>query len=383
MKRLALFIFMLLLSTSCANPSWSELLSLDEERLLQRADAYLAKAPKTVTAFPAARSVGGRHDYYSEGSYWWPDPDNPDGPYIRKDGFRNPDNFMDHHQALGRLRKYTTTLVAAYKVTGDEKYAAHATAHLQAWFVEEATRMNPNLQYAQAIKGRNTGRYIGIIDTQRLVGVAVAAQALRKMGYLKGAALEGVQLWFTAYGTWLTTSEFGQNERDHGNNHSTWWGAQVAAFAKLTDRNGWLPTCQQLFKKLLDTQMAADGSFPKELARTRPFGYSGYNLNGLTTLAWLASTPSENLWTYESPNGTLKKAVDFMFPYTKDKSKWPYEKDVAKWSDEVSISEYLILAADAYDEPKYRQRCQELTAGRELDEEYFKYWYWEEISTAE
>ena len=55
-------------------------------------------------------------------------------------------------------------LAAAYKITGERKYADHAAAHLRAWFIDEATRMNPNLQYAQAIQGRFTGRGTGIIE---------------------------------------------------------------------------------------------------------------------------------------------------------------------------------------------------------------------------
>ena len=57
-------------------------------------------------------------------------------------------------------------------------------AHVRAWFVNESTKMNPNLQYAQAIKGIATGRGIGIIDTVHLMEVAQSLWQLEKLGVL-------------------------------------------------------------------------------------------------------------------------------------------------------------------------------------------------------
>src|SRR5881394_1373519 len=152
--------------------------AIDRTRILRAAKRYLSEAPVTITAFPATRSAGGKHDYSSEGDYWWPDPANPSGPYVQRDGLTNPDNFTDHRRALIRLSVQMPALSAAWLITKEESHAAHATAHLRAWFVDETTRMNPNLEFAQAIHGRTAGRGIGIIDTVHLVEVARAAAAL-------------------------------------------------------------------------------------------------------------------------------------------------------------------------------------------------------------
>src|SRR5919198_3202142 len=146
-----------------------ELVRLERERVLSAAEKYLSEAPVTITAFPAPRSAGGLHDYYSEGDYWWPDPQNPAGPYIRRDGETNPDNFVAHRDALRRLSQIVPALVAAFRLTRDDRYARQAAAHLRAWFMDEATRMNPSLLHGQAIKGLATGRGTGIIDTIHLV----------------------------------------------------------------------------------------------------------------------------------------------------------------------------------------------------------------------
>ena len=170
----------------------SELKSLEQPRILPRAETYLQEPPVTVTAYRAARSKGGVHDFYSEGDYWWPNPDDPDGPYIRRDGLSNPDNFVAHRRAMVRLSSIVGTLTSAYLISGDDRFAYHAGEHLDAWFIDPATRMNPSLNYGQAIKGKVDGRSIGIIDTIHLVEVARGAQVLGKLGVLSEAHLSGV-----------------------------------------------------------------------------------------------------------------------------------------------------------------------------------------------
>src|SRR5262245_15557250 len=77
--------------------------AFDRGRILKAANKYLTEAPTTITASSSPRSAGGAHDFFSEGDYWWPDPNNPEGPYIQRDGMSNPDNFSDHRRYLMRL----------------------------------------------------------------------------------------------------------------------------------------------------------------------------------------------------------------------------------------------------------------------------------------
>ena len=147
-----LFLSILVLAASCTgSDKLIDVGKFDEERILTAADKYLLEEPVTVTASQCERSTGGLHDYYSEGDYWWPDPENPDGPYQRKDGQTNPGNFVAHRLAMRNLSIWIPALVAAYKITGDVKYAEHALKHLKAWFSDSETMMNPNLLYSQAI----------------------------------------------------------------------------------------------------------------------------------------------------------------------------------------------------------------------------------------
>jgi hypothetical protein len=109
-----------------------DLTAFERARVLKAAKRYLNEKPITVTAARCDRSAGGVHDFYSEGDYWWPDPKNPDGPYIQRDGMSNPDNFVDHRRYLMRLSVQMPALTAAWRITGERRYAAHAMAHLRA-----------------------------------------------------------------------------------------------------------------------------------------------------------------------------------------------------------------------------------------------------------
>src|SRR5436190_745417 len=176
-----------------------DLTGFERPRVLKAAAKYLNEPPVTVTAASSPRSAGGKHDFFSEGDYWWPDPNNPDGPYIQRDGMTNPDNFVEHRRAMMRLSVEVPTLVAAWRITGKKTYANKAAEHLRAWFVDEGTRMNPSLLYAQAIKGRFTGRGIGMIDTIHLVEVARAVEVLGGSKGISVADLSGVKKWFSEY----------------------------------------------------------------------------------------------------------------------------------------------------------------------------------------
>ena len=193
--------------------------SIDRASILISADQYLKEPPVTVTAFSSPRSTGGVHEYFSEGDYWWPDPKNPEGPYVQRDGMTNPDNFNKHREAMRSFCDIVSALTAAYKITGDEKYAAHAIRHLKAWCVDDATKMYPHLKYAQAIKGRFTGRGTGIIDTIHLIEAARAAEALAGSTSFKEGEEAAIKQWFAEYLQWLATHQYGIDERDAKNNH--------------------------------------------------------------------------------------------------------------------------------------------------------------------
>jgi hypothetical protein len=326
-----------------------DLAAYEKPRLIREADSVLTLEPTTIVTVINPRSAGGPHDWSSEGDYWWPDPKNPTGPYISRDGLTNPDNFDAHRQLMLAFVRAFDALAAAYRVTGDERYAVAAVRQLHAWYVDPATRMNPRLDYAQSVRGRNTGRSYGVIDTLHFAEVAEGVEALRGSAALTAGEDAAVTGWFRDYLAWLQTSPNGSTEGRALNNHGTCWVLQVAAFAHLTGNLAVLEACRQRFKTdLLPRQMALDGSFPQELARTKPYGYSIFNLDVMTALAVVLSTLGDDLMNFTLPDGrSLVKGVAWLAPYLADKRTWPKPPDVMYWNDWPAREACLLFGAEA------------------------------------
>jgi hypothetical protein len=347
------------------------LAEMERTRVLAAANRYLNESPLTITASQASRSTGGLHDFFSEGDYWWPDPKNPSGPYVRRDGFSNPTNFVAHRQALLRFSVQMPALTAAWRITRDKKYATKAVDHLRAWFVTAVTRMNPNLEHAQAISGVSPGRGIGIIDTLHLVEVARAVTLLDEANLL-GPDAPAVRSWFTEYLAWMTTSKNGIEERDANNNHGSCWVLQAAEFARYTRNADVTRLCIDRFKNnLIPDQVAPDGSLPLELARTKPYSYSLFCLDVLATICQVVSSQpgAPDLWHFTPTNQAgIEKAVDFMAPYIRDKKNWPHPPDVEYFNDLPVRQPSLLFAGLAYQRSDYIALWSILPADPTVDE---------------
>lgn len=326
------------------------------KQVMEKAAWALQQQPITVTAQSSPRSAGGKHDFYSEGDYWWPNPVSIDSPYVQRDGMTNPGNFVAHRHAMIRLSEIVGALSSAYVLTGDKKYYTHALKHCNAWFVDTATMMNPSLLYAQAIKGRATGRGIGIIDAIHLVEVVhgLIAMQIRSAGANKYAFF-GIKAWFKKFVGWLTTHKYGRDEMNAENNHGTCWVMQVAAFAKFTRNDTMMKFCADRYKNvLLPNQMAADGSFPRETRRTKPYGYSIFNLDAMAGICQILSTKEDDLWHYQTPDGkSIRKGIEYLYPFIIDKTKWPFAKDVMYWDNWPVAQPFLVFGALAFNNKEW------------------------------
>ncbi len=349
-------LVLLTLSSWSADPDFrTEVTRALRAQILEEANWAMQQKPITVTAQSSERSAGGKNDFYSEGDYWWPNPAQPEGPYIQKDGLTNPQNFVAHRLAMIRLSRIIGALASAYTLTGNDQYVKQAMVHLNAWFIDPTTKMNPNLLYAQAIKGVATGRGIGIIDTIQLMEVVQGILAMQKSKALAKTTVQGTKNWFAQYLNWLTTHPYGKDEMNAKNNHGTCWVMQVACFAKFTGNQTLINFCIDRYKNvLLPQQMAADGSLPLELKRTKPYGYSIFNLDALATICQLLSSKNDSLWQFETPDGrSMKKGITFLYPFLADKNTWPYAKDVMFWDNWPVAQPALLFSAMAYQQPNW------------------------------
>ena len=338
------------------------------DKILKEAKLYSVMNKKQVPP------SGDKHDYMSTGPYWWPDPTKPDGlPYIRKDGLRNPTYYdISDTQELDRMRADTETLALAYYFTKEDKYAKYASRLIQTWFLDVATRQNPNLNFGQGIPGKNTGRGIGIIETRGLFQVIDAAILLQESESWTKDKHQALQKWFSDYLVWLTQSPIGKDEANEHNNHGTHYSVQVIDYALFTGQPEIVASEIEIFKNRMESQIKADGSQPFELERTKSWDYVNMNLDGYFLVAQLAENNAVNLWQYETKQGiTMKNCLDWMVPYLKNEKKWSYEqiknigyKETIRLlkiaSQKYSDSEYDALAK-AIDIKTYQSDMNQLT----------------------
>jgi len=295
----------------------------------------LSAGPWSVTfQRPSGLNVdAGPNDYVSEGPYWWPDPKNPSGPYIRKDGQRNPGRFEGNREDLGKMSEAVLALGMGAFLLGKAGCAAHANQVLSVWFVDPKTRMNPNLQHGQMVRGISTGRGTGIIDTIALMHAAQGVVLLETAGGLDAGVAQGVRAWYAGYLKWLTTSKYGLDEKKSGNNHATWWTAQAASFAAFTGDTAAQRMCWDHYRNyLVPSEIKPDGSCPLEEERTNSLSYSCYNLDAFATLCRLAQTAGVDLWHFRTSKGIgVEKSFNYLMPYVLDPGKWK-KQEIGKYN---------------------------------------------------
>jgi Alginate lyase len=310
---------------------------------------------------PRPAPSGDKHDYVSMAPYFWPDPAKKDGlPYIRKDGQVNPEREKFDAPLQGKMARAVHTLALTYYLTGEAAYADHAAKLLRAWYLDEATRMNPNLNFGQFIPGVTDGRGIGIIDTVQLIKVVEGVGLLEGSPAWTRADQAGMEAWFRDYWQWLRTSKNGKEEAAAANNHGSWYDVQVAVYALFVGEKDTvkkvLADCKE---KRIARQIEPDGRQPLELKRTKGFDYSRVNLEALFGLATLGDRLGVDLWHFETQDGRgIHKALDWLIPYATGEKKWEYEQ--LKGVQGGGLALFLRRAAVAYGEPRYEKLIEKL-----------------------
>ncbi|MEG3181366.1 alginate lyase family protein [Sphingomonas sp. LT1P40] len=298
--------------------------------LIARADQALARKPGSVMDKRTIPISGDRRDYLSIGPYWWPDPANPKGPYVRRDGQVNPERDTNRFDrtALGRMASDADALGLAYFYSGDRKYADKAAAVIRAWFITTETAMNPNMNYAQAVPGRENGRAEGVLDTSAFIAVIDAAGLIGPTGALTADEIKVLESWFSRYIDWMRSSPNGKAEAAARNNHGVWYDAQIARFALFARRpDVAMHTVDAFPKDRIARQIEPTGALPHELARTRSFHYSLYTLQAAYHVADSAACLGVDLYGYADPKGrSLRKATDFVAPYRGRQAEWRYKE---------------------------------------------------------
>ncbi len=333
------------------------------QHLLAAADSALKKPELSVTDKGMTPPGGSKHDYLSLSAYWWPDDSKPDGlPWIRKDGHVNPASKNDQSDGV-RLADFTArvqNLTLAWYFSGEQKYADKAASLLRTWFITPQTRMNPNLNYAQGVPGISPGRNAGVLD-----GRYFSTRIVDSLVLLRGNPAwtdndeQQMRAWMQDYLTWLQGSKIAKKEGRTENNHGNWYVTQVSGVAWYLGDKALIGDMAKLMKSKLDVQLKPDGTQPAELARTRSFHYSYFNLQAISMMAVLAQKNGIDLWHYRtSQGGSVLKSLDFMARFTDPALPWPY-----KSLDQIRVRPVPLLswADNATGEKRYEQQIRSAT----------------------
>lgn len=335
------------------------------DQLIEDAEAALKEGPFSVTDKEKLPPSGDKHDYASYSRYWWPDPNQPNGlPYIRRDGVTNPESQSlkeSDRKRIGALGINTETLGLAYYLTGEEKYAKKAAEILRVWFLDAATRMNPNVNHAQCRPGHNKGTKSGVLDGRLLIRAIEGSILISH--YLSDAEHERLKTWAGEYFKWLTTSEMALEEAASKNNHGSFYDVQAMYFALYSgNRDAAIEIARKFAQRRILSQIKQDGSMPEEIARTRPLFYSIYNLHAMFIVAHLAKKVDIDVWKTGDEDSRLRIGLDYLVPYTDPKKAWP--NPTIGEADRMAMFAILQMADRAYPEGNYLKLSEKLPLER-------------------
>lgn len=326
--------------------------------ILEDADGWLEVGPWSVTSKNATGPSGDIHDFVSQMPYFWPSEGSPDGcPYVIRDGEYNPEaqQYSTDDDGMKQAFESSYALSLAWYYTGEEKYSKHASLILKTWFLDEKTKMDPNMNYGSLLPcvepEDNPYIFTGLISaSSRITFVLEAARLLEVTeapGWTHNDTTE-LQKWCSDLLRWLTTTEQGKITLGGFNNHGVYAHLAGIALGLYAGNKGMTYELLNNVTLRIDDGIAANGSQPHELVRTQPFHYSMFTLVGFTHIISLAERlcSGPDLWNYIGPDGqSIQKAIEFLIPPALNgKDAWPYEDDIH--FERAAANDIFHFAAD-------------------------------------
>jgi len=347
---------------------WSQALYAADQNAINATDEgnkLLSVTPPSVMDKALIPPSGDKHDFMSMGKYLWPNPNTPNGlPYIYKDGQTNP-NWSTYGD-MDNIKTMATAvhkLVKAYRFTHQEVYAKKAAEFLRVWFLNPATRMNPNARCGESDPGKQEGAPGGVMYTMDLDNLVDDIAALEQSPSWTQDEKQRLHAWFKQFLTWLLEDKIALKESANQNNHGSWYDVEVVSIALYLGDNALAKTVlEQSKQKRIASMIEPDGSQPAELKRTRALGYTLFSVASFIRLAAFGEKVGVDLWHYETPDGrSIRKAIDFLLPYMDEKRPWPYQQIVPLSEDERRWWKGLLRqVAEAYHDPKYDEAIKNL-----------------------
>jgi hypothetical protein len=294
---------------------------LDEQLI----NNILIKKPYSITKnkFDIKKDIS-PNDYASNATYYWPDEKKINGlPYIRKDSL-NPDKYiLSDRKYIDQIIDDLLLLTVWYLYTKNTKYSKKIVDFIRVFFIDSATRMNPNLDYSGYIKYSDSGlaykkvRLRGnIIDTNKFfilpdIMVILKDYFLESNFFDKKIPIQ-MQLWFRNMASWFMYSEYGLKQKEKNNNILSSYYLQLICYLYGSgDTELSKDILQTNIYKILSTQIDEHGNQINEITREYPIHYCNFNLDIITKLMIVSQNLGIDISNYEdkSGRGSILKAM--------------------------------------------------------------------------
>ncbi len=267
-----------------------ELNCMDIKHLDELLTEGLAMGIHSVTEKKHLAPSQNPHDYMSCSIYHWPNPDTANGlPYVERDGVDNPEAIHGDKESLRTLTYITYLSSLLYYFTNEEKYLDIVVKYNSFWFIEENTKMNPNLRYAQCIPGVNDGEPGGIIDYAASYSYALnLLRILNEKGKLPTSFYQEMRVWHQEFLSWLLSSEQGIIEGNRKNNQGSLYDLLILNISCfIQEEKALVERYYQRLLRRLHEQIDSKGELPYELVRTKSKSYTTMGLKMLLESACL------------------------------------------------------------------------------------------------
>ena len=300
------------------------------EHIITKSEAFCAQRPIVVTDKKRTYAPD-NHYYCSIGTYWWPDPSNPEGKYIHKDGLSNPENNEFDRTRLTALCRRCKYLSSAFYLTGDMKYYNAYLRQIRAWFIDKETFMYPNLEYGQVIPGHNNnkGRTTGTIDAYTFNDVIESFRLVNSTKHIDKETIIAIQGWFASLVSWLEDGSFGKKLAKADNNVGLAYDMTLCNMCLFVEDDKEAKDIVDGFiEKRIFRQIEDNGMQPSELKRTKAFTYSVFNLEHIMDFCFLARHWYDDF--YKENCSRVDKAFEYLLTYVDDSDKFPF-KEISNW----------------------------------------------------
>jgi len=308
---------------------------------------FLNCKPPSITQNTAdVKKQTGANNYTSFATYYHPDPNTPTGfPYVRKDGFRNGEiEKISDRPYLNSLHYYLLRFCTLYALTNSEKYAEKSIEIIRKFFIDENTKMNPDLTYSGIVIGNSMDDLKirgAIIDTSILCRLPDFLELIKSSQSWSKEIEDGMVSWFDSLSNWLKTHPRGIRQSGYSHNIKTAYVNQLCSYlyfcGKQSEAKSYL---ENNVRDLLSAQIDSEGKQPLEMDRVKSRHYSSFNLTLLVRMAKISNSLGVNVWNYEDENGrgSIRKAMKYLCQCYENPQEWTASNE----ENDPSITKHFL-----------------------------------------